>query len=241
MWKSALPVAVAMLFAGAPALAQEGRLETVTVTASMVDNDELRAAPAVYRRIPADFVLTEVTYQSGSRDGAVRKRELSAMFDRLKKEVAKTAGYELQGGEIGYSSASIDTVAFGDIYFDYNGQAHFTLTLSVDTKPGETFDQLMRRATEFIGGIKAEGRAEAWLGDEQFIGARNIGAHRADLMADIRQEAEHLQTLFQPSSVTVGGLESRVITQPSGPLELEIFIPYTLTVKSVSAGNTGTD
>jgi hypothetical protein len=32
--------------------------------------------------------------------------------------------------------------------------------------------------------------------------------------------------------VTITGLDSRIITQPSGPLELEIFIPYTLTIES---------
>jgi hypothetical protein len=32
--------------------------------------------------------------------------------------------------------------------------------------------------------------------------------------------------------VVLTGLENRIITQPSGPLELEIFIPYTLTLES---------
>ncbi len=215
-----------------PAQAQESRMQTVTVTASMVDAGDLRAATAIYRRIPADFVLIEVNFQSASRDPGARRSELETMFGRLKKSVAETAGFELSGGEIGESSAPIDTVLFDDIYNVYSNQGHFTLTLSVDTRPGETFDLLMQRATAFLFGIKTAGRSEAYLGDEQYLGVRGTDKHREDLLADIRQEVSKLQNRFQPATVTIGGLESRVVTQPSGPLELEIFIPYTLKVES---------
>lgn len=221
----------------APAGAQEVRsLETVTVTASRIDSDSLRTAPAIYRRIPADFVLVEVSFQSGSRDPAARKRELDTMFGRLKKAVSDTAGYDLLGGELGASSAAIDTVLFDDIYADYSGQGHFTLTLSIDTSPGESFDLLMRRAEAFLAKVKTEGRAEAYLGDEQYLGARGTDKHRADLIADITEEVTTLRLAFRPAVVTVTGLESRVVTQPSGPLELEIFIPYTLAIESGPAG-----
>ncbi|KCZ90859.1 hypothetical protein [Hyphomonas johnsonii] len=222
----------------APAGAQEERsLQTVTVTASRIDADDLRTAPAIYRRIPADFVLVEAHFQSGSRDPAARKRELDTMFGRLKKSVSDSPGYDLFGGVIGESSAPIDTVQFDDIYTDYSGQGRFTLTLSVDTKPGETFDLLMRRAATFLSKVKTEGRAEAYLGDEQYLGARGTDKHRADLIAAITRDVMDLRTAFQPAVVTVAGLESRVVTQPAGPLELEIFIPYTLTVESGAANS----
>lgn len=221
-----------LLSAGAQ---EERSLQTVTVTASRIDAGDLQAAPAVFRRIAADFVLVEVNFQSGSRDAATRKRELETMFTRLKKSVSATAGFELFGGDIGESSAPIDTVLFDDIYNSYSNQGQFSLTLSVDTKPGETFDLLVRRATAFLGGIKSEGRSEAYIGDEQYLGARGTDKHRADLIADIQKDVADLRLRFRPAVVTVTGLESRVVTQPSGPLELEIFIPYTLTVESGEA------
>ena len=224
-----LLIASGLLSAGAQ---EERSLQTVTVTASRIDADDLQTAPAVFRRIPADFVLVEVNFQSGSRDVATRRRELETMFTRLKASVSGTAGYELFGGDIGESSAPIDTVLFEDVYQNYSNQGQFSLTLSVDTKRGETFDLLVRRATAFLGGIKSEGRAEAYFGDEQYLGARGTDKHRADLIADIQKDVADLRLRFRPAVVTVTGLESRVVTQPSGPLELEIFIPYTLTVES---------
>lgn len=219
------------------AWAQESaKLDTVTVTASRIDNGDMQTAPAVFRHVRADFVLVEVNCQSASRDPGARKTELETMFSRLKKAVSSTSGYELFGGELGLTSAPINTVLFDDIYADYSSQGHFTLTLSIDTKPDETFDMLMRRAAAFLEGIKIEGRAEAYLGEEQFLGARGTDKHRADLISDIRKEASALQQTFAPAIVTVSGLESRVVTQPSGPLELEIFIPYMMSVESRPVG-----
>jgi hypothetical protein len=215
----------------AAAAAQD--MERVVVTASPIDQDDLRSAPAIYRRIPADFVLVSVSYQSATRDPGERKKELETMFIRLKEKAAKTDGYELSGGTIGESTADIDTVLFSDIHqTDYNGTGRFTLTLSVDTRAGEPFDRLMKRAEDFVMTIKTAGRAEAYLGDDQFIGARDVTKHRADLVADIAAEVRSLQALLAPAKVTLTGLENRIITQPSGPLELEMFIPYTLTVES---------
>lgn len=208
-------------------------MERMMVTANRVDEHARVRAPAVYRQIPADFVMVTVTYQSGSRDTAERAKELGTMFDRLRDRAAKTQGFSLAGGTLGQSMADIDTVLFTDVYTtDYSGTGRFTLTLSIDTKEGESFEALMKRAKEFVDSIAIAGRAEAYLGDNQFIGARDVTKHRADLVADIATEVASLKTSFAPARVKLTGLESRIITQPSGPLELEIFIPYTLTVDS---------
>jgi hypothetical protein len=78
----------------------------------------------------------------------------------------------------------------------------------------------LRRNTDIAPGQRAA-RAEAYLGDDQFIGARDLTRHRANLVADIASEVKALQASFAPVRVTLTGLESRIITQPSGPLGLE--------------------
>ncbi|MEQ9315039.1 MAG: hypothetical protein RLN72_04250, partial [Henriciella sp.] len=136
--------------------------------------------------------------------------------------------FDLLGGEIGEAPAPIDSVLFTDVLANYGTQGSFRLTLSVDTRQGETFDALMKRAQAFIDGVKLQGRAESYLGSEQFIGARNMDRHRQALLQDIAADIANLRGPLGASHVSVSGLESRVVTQPSGPLELEIFIPYTL-------------
>jgi hypothetical protein len=231
-FKSAL-VALSLIAAipAAPALAQD--MQRMMMTSNQVEESSRISAPAVYRQIPADFVMVALTYQSGSRDTAERAKELETMFGRLKAQAAKTDGFSLAGGTLGQSMADIDTVLFTDVYTnDYSGTGRFTLTLSIDTRPDESFESLMKRAKTFVDSIDTAGRAEAYLGDNQFIGARDVTKHRADLLGDIAAEVAALRTSFAPAKVTLTGLESRIITQPSGPLELEIFIPYTLTLES---------
>jgi hypothetical protein len=226
---------LALLLAAPAGLASAQDMERMIVTANRVDASTMRSAPAVYRRIPADFVLVAVTFQSATRDEGERQKELETMFKRLKTKAAQTDGIDLSGGRLGSSTSDIETVLFTDIYAnDYNGAGRFTLTLSVDTREGESFENLVARAEDFVMTIKVEGRAEAYLGDEQFIGARDVTKHRSDLMADIANEVAGLRETFGAAGtkVTLTGLENRIITQPSGPLELEIFIPYTLVLET---------
>ncbi|MEQ9506171.1 MAG: hypothetical protein RLO80_07845 [Hyphomonas sp.] len=224
-------LAVLFLLPSGLALAQE--VERMMVTSNQLAESQRRSAPAVYRQVPADFVMVALTYQSATRDTGERAKELETMFTRLKAEVAEADGLSLSGGTLGQSSADIDTVLFTDVYqTDYGGTGRFTLTLSIDTRKDESFEALMARAKAFVNAIEMAGRTEAYLGDNQFIGAHNVTKHRADLVRDIATEVKGLKTSFAPARVTLTGLESRIITQPSGPLELEIFIPYTLTVES---------
>ena len=231
-----LAAATIALVSALPASAQG--MERMMVTANQVEESARISAPAVYRQIPADFVMVAITYQSATRDAAERRKELETMFDRLKAKAGKTQGFSLAGGTLGQSMADIDTVLFTDVYSsDYSGTGRFTLTLSIDTKEEESFEALMKRAQDFVASIDTQGRAEAYLGDTQYIGARDVAKHRADLVGDIAKEVSDLRRNFGMSSTTkviLTGLESRIITQPSGPLELEIFIPYTLTLE---AGN----
>ncbi len=231
-FKSAF-IALSLIAASSTAPAVAQTMERVMVTSNQLGENQRRSAPAIYRQIPADFVMVSLTYQSATRDTAERAKELETMFTRLKAKTGKTKGISLAGGTLGQSTADIDTVLFTDVYqMDYGGTGRFTLTLSIDTRPEESFEALMGRAEAFVDSIEVAGRSEAYLGDSQFIGVRDVAKHRADLVADIAAEVGGLKTSFAPARVTLTGLESRIITQPSGPLELEIFIPYTLTIES---------
>ena len=227
---SLLVLSALIALPGLPAAAQG--MERMMVTANRVDESARVRAPAVYRQIPADFVMVALTYQSATRDTAERRKELETMFNKLKAKANTTAYFSLAGersaSQCRTSTRCCSRMCSRPIIPDRT----FTLTLSIDTREGESFEALMKRADQFVKSIETSGRAEAWLGDSQFIGARDVAKHRADLVADIATEVRGLRDLFAPARVTLTGLESRIITQPSGPLVLEIFIPYTLRVES---------
>lgn len=233
-----LVLAIITLALGAPshiasAQSNQAAQERIVVTGSRITRALDR--PSIAKRIRADFILVDVVYQSGTRDASERRRELETMFNRLKEADSKNPNVFLQGGSA-YGRIPIETILFSDILDEYelDDGYTFSLTLGIETGQTGTFDAVLARGQAFIDAIPLAGRAEAYLKEDQYIGARNSDAHRADLLRLIAAEVEDLKSVFGSSEVTVTGLENRVISQPAAALGIDVFLPYTITVKALS-------
>jgi hypothetical protein len=91
------------------------------------------------------------------------------------------------------------------------------------------------RAEAFIKGVEVSGRAEATTGADQYIGVRDPAKHRTDLLRKIAEDTRLMQDVFASTGapgvspgISITGLASRVKTRPVGPLEIEMFIPYSI-------------
>ena len=215
-----------------PALAQEGD-ETIIVTGTRIDSDDIRVIPAITRRIPADFVLTDLICQSASREVAERRSDVRATYQAVLALAARTSGVSLMGGQLGESMIPMDTVQFDEIYrMNTGGQGMFSLVLRMATRQGDTFPRITERITAFEDAIPLTGRAECFVGDEQMIGAAGAQRHREALLDDIAREVRALQSRFSPAVVELRLQGGRVQTQPTDSLALEIFIPYDIMIKA---------
>lgn len=215
-----------------PAIAQDAKLNTIVVTGSKIDTEGLAAMPNVYIRVPADFVQFGVNCQSSTRDVTERKDELRGQFDKIKAWAAAGEGYELNGGVAGEETIPLDTLNFDEIARgQYGNSLTFSLVLSADVQKEETFDGVKLRVKQDIDSIEAVGRSECFLDDDQYLGVRNIDEHRKTLLRNLAVEVQNMKTIFGKSAVMVSGLESRVISQPSGSLILDVFIPYSLKIE----------
>ncbi len=215
------------------AQAQELRQNTITVTGSRIDVDDLAAMPNVFIRVPADFIQFGLACQSATRDASERKTELETQFNALVKWAADKEGYELFGGEAGKETIPLDTISFHEIQRTvYGNRQTFTLVLTADAMKDETFDGVKLRVTEEVEAMKSAGRVECYLSDNQFLGVRDIDEHRKTLLKEIAKEMKDMRTIFGKSAVEVTGLESRVISQPSGSMIVDVFLPYKLTLTS---------
>jgi hypothetical protein len=215
------------------AVAQD-EYETVIVTGTRIDTDEIRAMPAITRRVPADFVLTTIACQSASREPLERRRELQATFEALRGLDQRTTNIVLSGGEMGSSSVPMDTLQFEEIYRSSSSQtfASFGLVLRIATQPGDSFPRITQRISAFQASVPLTGRAECFVGDEQMIGVVGAQQQRDALLNDIARDVRAMQQRFGPASVEVRGLAGRVQTQPTDSLALDIFIPYEILVKA---------
>jgi hypothetical protein len=71
------------------------------------------------------------------------------------------------------------------------------------------------------------------IGSSQFLGITDPKKHRDTLVKAIAEDVKLMQASFTgPVQVSLTGMEQRTVTRPTGPLDLEIYIPYAMSVKS---------
>ncbi|MDP3739792.1 MAG: hypothetical protein Q8R02_20560 [Hyphomonadaceae bacterium] len=246
-WLVGLAVAASMF--AAPAVAQNNQ-DMIVVTASKrqaVDEEAAdvdgvvagarRELPYVSIIVPADFVIFTVTLETGTRSVDEAQRELERTFTTLTTKVARAQGVILEVGEPGNSSTLETTEAREAVELGYGDRSRIPLVFKFAVQKGDTFRTVRTRAEKFINEIQLTGRAEAVTGDLQYIGVTDPKKHREDLLKKIAEDARLLQTTFSGAStgataISLTGLEGRVRTRPNGPLDMEIYIPYSIVLGS---------
>ncbi len=230
----------ASLFA-APAHAQVDS-DMVVVTGSMIRSEEdeygapLPELPYVSIAVPADFVLFTVALETGTRSVSERESELERTFAALATRATRTQGVTMEVGHPGYS-APLETAAAREA-IEYDGdRSTINVVLKFAVRPGDAFSAVRARAEAFIDDIEVFGRAEAVTGDLQYIGVSDPKKHREDLLRKIAEDTRLLQSIFSapPSgapAISLTGLGGRVKTRPIGPLEMEMYIPYSIALGS---------
>jgi hypothetical protein len=108
--------------------------------------------------------------------------------------------------------------------------------LRMTVRERDTFDAIRARAEKFVADTQLAGRVEAIIGDSQFLGLSDPKKHRETLIRAIAEDTKLMQSVFggsaTPVSVSLTGMENRVQTRPVGPLDLEIYIPYSMALRS---------
>lgn len=227
-------LAVATACLAPAAAAQKG--ERVVVTGSMITRDG-SDMPYVSLRVPAEFVIFLLELETGTRSEDERARELERTYTTLVQRVSRTPGVTLEAGDA-YESAPIETTAVRELIVEDdedNERSEIRLVLTVPVRPGDTFASVRARTEEMIGQVQPSGRVEVVMGDTQYIGVTDPKKHREALLRQIASDTELLQSLFGrgatgPAAISLTGLERRVQSRPVGPLELEMYVNYEMSL-----------
>lgn len=188
--------------------------------------------PYVSIAVPADYVIFTVNLESGTRAIDERQRELERTFAALTARVARAQGITLEVGDPG-ESAPVQTTVAREAIQNYGDRSSIPLVFKFATQRNDTFETVRARAEKFIAEIQLTGRAEATTGDLQYIGVTEPKKHREELLRKIAEDTRLLQSIFTgpptgAPAISLTGLQGRVKTRPSGPLELEMYIPYAI-------------
>lgn len=212
------------------------RDERVIVTASRIDRDG-GDLPVVSIRVPAEYVIFLLEVETATRSEDERARELQEAYAAIIARVKGARGMTLEAGDA-WSSSPIETVAVKEIIHPDDEdelRSEIDLVLTVAVRAGDTFDSIRARTEQFVSQIPQTGRVEIVMGDTQFMGVDDPKKHRETLLRQIAADTDLLQSLFGgkptgPASISLNGLEGRVKSRPVGPLELEIYIDYSLSL-----------
>jgi hypothetical protein len=222
-----------LVLATQPARAQTDD-EMIVVTGSRIMQDEagvgfVQSPPFVSLKVPADFVLFTVELESSSKSPSERDNELRQTYDRLVRRAAAAQG--------------VDTAIASEVIERNYGEerSSIPLVLKFAVRANERFGGLRARAEAFIKEIDQVGRVEAVTGDLQYAGVTDAGRHRETLLRKIAADTQLLQSIFSGPGATrpsmaITGLEGRIQYRQSGPLELELFVPYAVSLGSDDAG-----
>lgn len=233
-----LMIAAALSVLAIPAAhAQVVRGDQMVAQANYV-NRQQAAVPQVSIVVRADFVLFSIRYETATRSAESRINELTQTFNTVTQRAARTQDISIEVGQPG-NSAALETAAIKEVIMNRgDDRSGIDIVLKVMVKPGETFDAIRSRAERFVRDTPLTGRVEAIIGDSQFLGVSEPKKHRQTLITAIAEDVRLMQASFggpnSPVKVSLTGMEQRAQTRPVGPLDLEIYIPYSM---SLSAGN----
>jgi hypothetical protein len=233
--KRALLLAAALMAFAAPATAQQ-----IVAQSNFVNRNQLAQLPQVSITVRADFVLFSVRYETATRAAETREDELAKTFAAVVQRASRTEGMSIEVGTPG-QSAAIETAAIKEM-IQQNGddRSVINIVLKVMVRERDTFEQIRARAEKFVADAPVTGRVEPVIGDNQFLGISEPKKHRDVLIKAIADDVKMMQSSFGgpggPVSVNLTGMEARTLTRPVGPLDLEIYIPYSMSLRS-GAGN----
>ncbi|HVY90597.1 MAG TPA: hypothetical protein VG942_17155 [Hyphomonadaceae bacterium] len=225
-------VALAWLAGAAPAaIAQQ-----IVAQSNFVNRQAVTAIPQISITVRADFVLFSLRYTTATKSEDARTAELTRMYQTVTQRAPRADGITIEVGQPG-NSAALETVSMKEIILKpAQDRSDMNLVVKVAVKPNDTFNAIRARVEKFVADTPLNGRVEAIIGDNQFLGIADPKKHRDALVKMIAEDVKMMQATFgngaPPVAVDLSSMESRISTRPVGPLDLEVYIPYRMEVWS---------
>lgn len=214
----------------------------IVVTASRYISDDsgggvVAVIPYVTLKRRADNLVTTVRVVCDTRDAALRDNELRQTL----RDMIKTA--EASGGTITLSVGDTILVPFDESMIEKSiypegrpDTSYAAVVVKTAVKADDTYDAAVARVRDFVGVTPKTGRTEIladgrW--DLTLIGPEN---NRQELIGLIAADAKKTAALFGAGfAVDVDGLHNPITWYQSGPLDLNLYIPYSLETSGTGA------
>jgi hypothetical protein len=230
MKKSVLATGVAslLLLASPAAYCQGAGVESVVVSGTRSNED----MPGITFTKRADFLITRVRVTCDTRDPKQRRDELKATLLGMIQAAAHTPTLSLGigGDRIGaLTERNFDEIITADTRAD---TSHAQVVIQTAISAADTIDGATARIKNFIAKAPKVGRSEILSTEGWDLTIVAPEQYRGELVKRIVADAKQTIEMFGAGyGVHVSGLDRRVQWAQRGPLDLALFISYSLDVQ----------
>ncbi|MEI9996377.1 MAG: hypothetical protein WDM91_17395 [Rhizomicrobium sp.] len=220
----AIPALVLLSLAAARA-----QVETVVVTASLREEAEAPHLSIVKR---ADHLITRVNVTCDTREAPQRLNELKETLRNMMRAASGSISLGVGDRIVGeLNEANFDDIITPDVRPD---TSRAIVIVKTKVAANDTLNAATRRLTDFIRGVPRAGRTQVlregnW--DLTIVGPEQYHDQLVALiLADAKRSADALGPGY---GVSIEGLERQVNWYQKGPLDLGLYIAYTLKIGPV--------
>jgi hypothetical protein len=228
---AALAVTAALLASTASA-DESSTLDRIEITGSRISYDDLLDTPAISITKRGDYLSQTITLVNDTRDEAGRRREIHGTIEKLIARAGDTY-----------------TVLHGDTYPVVLRRANHQVELQDDSKrPDVSRVELQVKLTlsdattegaeqirslrRFVEDTPKVGRTEIDLSDDTALGMNKPERYRYELIEAIAADSHRVrESIGAGCKVDLDGLNSRIEWERVGPIELLLYVPYTMVVR----------
>jgi hypothetical protein len=231
--------AAALLAAPFAAAAQdETQADEIVVTGSRiqryVDPDVPQVVPTVTVTRRADNLIVSVWVVNDTREAAGRRAELMQTLRNMARAAVSQPDIALSvqddGQLVAFTEEMISTLTLG-VDGGRSDTSTTSLIIKTPIRPGDTLDTASGRIEQFVARIDKSGRTLVTITGGWQLSIVNPAQYRPQVLEAIAADARRTSGIFGPAyAVEVQGMSNTLTWAQSGPLELAMFVPYSMTV-----------
>ncbi len=223
----------------ATAVAQdETQVDEIVVTGSRVrgydGGDIVQAPPAVTVTRRADNLIVSVWVVNDTRDAAARRNELIQTLRNMvrasRSHPAIALSVEDDGQLVAFTEDMLSTLTLGED----NGRSDTSTTSVIIKTPiraEDTLDSASTRIEQFVAQVEKTGRSLVTITGGWQLSIVNPAQYRPAVLEAIAADASRTSAIFgEGYAVNVEGMANTLTWVQTGPLELAMYVPYSMAV-----------
>jgi hypothetical protein len=222
--------AAAILLLGATAA--PAQVETVVVTGERAAGERAAGeASGIFIIKRADHVIITVVVTCDTRDADQRKREMKDTLRGMLRAASATSTISLGIGDKTVdklTEADFDDIMESDSRPD---TSRADIVVKTTVSPTDTINAAIARLNDFVKKVAKVGRTEVYRQGDWQLTLIAPEQYRDAILVKIADDAKRAAALFGPGyGISTEGLEHTVAWYQKGPLDLALYIPYTLKI-----------